>query len=290
MSHIGYHSHTKSKGSKLGYYRASLACSTVKTGLFRVEDTICLLTPLGYCRKRKVRCIPSADGDGEGCTTCARLNRPCVTVARAVQLSQKGSSDDVPSPGMSLVQPPVDFGAWVFKTRHRLTYTGNADLVRRIDSHQKKAQSHRAGHTQIPGSGSSSKGSANPDRPAASPEYHQPLDSTLTEPLQTQMAPLATDLESHDLATGFHGYPEYFPFHYFDPLRYQPPAVSLNEASHDNDLPSDFMGFSIDRSCYSIFQSEINPVEHSMIDFTAPSALSSNDGDANSSGNHFTVL
>ncbi|KAI1613274.1 hypothetical protein EDD36DRAFT_260356 [Exophiala viscosa] len=60
MSHCGYFSHARSKGEKLGYYRASVAC--------------------GHCRKRKARCMP-ATGDAQGrCTNCVRLGRQCVAV------------------------------------------------------------------------------------------------------------------------------------------------------------------------------------------------------------------
>lgn len=110
------------------------------------------------------------------------------------------------------------------------------------------------------------------------------------DPLQTQIAPLATDLEPHGLATGFHGYHEYFPFHYFDPLYSQPPAVYLNDASRDHALPNDFMSFSNDRNYYSILQSGTNPIEHPLVDFMDPNLLGSKDRDANVSGHHFSAL
>ncbi|KIV84016.1 hypothetical protein PV11_05992 [Exophiala sideris] len=60
MSHCGYFSHARSKGEKLGYYRASVAC--------------------GHCRKRKARCMPAV-GDPQGrCSNCVRLGRQCVAV------------------------------------------------------------------------------------------------------------------------------------------------------------------------------------------------------------------
>lgn len=110
------------------------------------------------------------------------------------------------------------------------------------------------------------------------------------DPPQTQVAPLAPGLESHGLAMGFHHYPEYFPFHYFDPLYPQPPAVYMNDASRDHALPSDFMNFNNDRSYNSILQSGTNPLEYPMVDFMAPSLLGSWDGDTNASEYHSSAL
>ncbi|OAG39525.1 hypothetical protein AYO21_06169 [Fonsecaea monophora] len=60
MSHCGYFSRARSKGDKLGYYRASVAC--------------------GHCRKRKARCRPAVGDPLRRCANCVRLGYPCVVV------------------------------------------------------------------------------------------------------------------------------------------------------------------------------------------------------------------
>ncbi|RDW63295.1 hypothetical protein BP6252_10840 [Coleophoma cylindrospora] len=60
MSRVGPRSHASSRGTKLGYYRASLACA--------------------LCRKRKIRCLAAIDEKEKRCATCIRLNRECIVV------------------------------------------------------------------------------------------------------------------------------------------------------------------------------------------------------------------
>ncbi|OQV07310.1 Fungal Zn2-Cys6 binuclear cluster domain-containing protein isoform 2 [Cladophialophora immunda] len=60
MSHCGYFSRARSKGDKLGYYRASVACD--------------------HCRKRKARCRPAVGDPLRRCANCVRLGYPCVVV------------------------------------------------------------------------------------------------------------------------------------------------------------------------------------------------------------------
>ncbi|KAH8694052.1 hypothetical protein BGW36DRAFT_430076 [Talaromyces proteolyticus] len=77
MSHAGHNSHTHSRGNKLGYYRASVACN--------------------YCRKRKARCVPSANDYKGRCVNCTRLDRPCVAVTVAAMRALDGSGTDTSS-------------------------------------------------------------------------------------------------------------------------------------------------------------------------------------------------
>lgn len=81
MPHSDHRTHSRSQGTKLGYSRATLACS--------------------YCRKRKARCTPSGI-DGR-CTNCVRRNQPCVVmpVADMLKKGEHGKSTSPQGPANS---------------------------------------------------------------------------------------------------------------------------------------------------------------------------------------------
>lgn len=69
---------SEKKRNKLGYNRTTVACGQSELTLPKVAARRPLsLTPLGHCRKRKIRCQPPPDQTGK-CSNCVRLKKDCT--------------------------------------------------------------------------------------------------------------------------------------------------------------------------------------------------------------------
>lgn len=63
------------KRNKLGYHRTAVACGRC---IPLSEHCHNILTKLGHCRRRKIRCIPAFDDTSGKCQNCIRLKKECM--------------------------------------------------------------------------------------------------------------------------------------------------------------------------------------------------------------------